>query len=173
MQALNLSLVLIGNSLQRVATGASGVLVGLYLAQLANSGFGIGAGLVGVLGAVSFGAELVAATPMGVASDAVSPRALMTGGSLLGAAATQLFGMTGMVSIFFVSRALEGIGSAAVAPPLLAHLTDVTDHKPALRAKAMSYFELSLLTGLALGGLVAGKVWGWLGPHAFAAIALV
>lgn len=173
MQALNLSLVLIGNSLQRIATGASGVLVGLYLAQLANRGFGIGAGLVGVLGAVSFGAELVAATPMGIASDAAAPRALMTGGSLLGAAATQLFGMTGMVSVFSMSRALEGIGSAAVAPPLLAHLTDVTDHKPALRAKAMSYFELSLLAGLALGGLVAGKLWGWLGPHAFGAVALV
>lgn len=173
MQALKLPLVLIGNALQRIATGASAVLVGLYLAQLSNRGFAIGAGLVGLLGAVSFGAELVAAIPMGVASDATAPRVLMTGGSLLGAAATQLFGMTGMVSIFFMSRSLEGIGSAAVTPPLLAHLTDVTDHKPEWRAKAMSYFELSLLIGLALGGLVAGKLWGWLGPHAFAAVALV
>lgn len=173
MQALTLSLVLIGNSLQRIAAGASGVLVGLYLARLSNSGIGIGAGLVGLLGAVSFGAELVAATPMGIASDAAAPRALMTGGSLLGAAATQLFGMTGLISIFFLSRALEGIGSAAVTPPLLAHLTDVTDHRPALRTKVMSYFELSLLAGLALGGLLAGTLWRWLGPRAFGVIALV
>ncbi|HST78294.1 MAG TPA: MFS transporter [Verrucomicrobiae bacterium] len=173
MQALTLSLVLIGNSLQRIAAGASGVLVGLYLARLSNSGIGIGAGLVGLLGAVSFGAELVAATPMGIASDAAAPRALMTGGSLLGAAATQLFGMTGLISIFFLSRALEGIGSAAVTPPLLAHLTDVTDRRPALRTKVMSYFELSLLAGLALGGLLAGTLWRWLGPRAFGVIALV
>jgi MFS family permease len=173
MEALRLTLVLLGNSLQRIAAGASGVLVGLYLAQLANRGSAIGAGLVGILGAVSFGAELIAATPMGIASDAIAPRGLMTGGSLLGAGATQLFGMTGLVSIFFVSRGLEGVGAAAVAPPLLAHLTDVTDQNPALRAKVMSYFELSLLAGLALGGLLAGQLWRWQGTHAFGAVALV
>lgn len=110
---------------------------------------------------------------MGIASDAIAPRGLMTGGSLLGAGATQLFGLTGLVSIFFVSRGLEGIGAAAVAPPLLAHLTDVTDHDPGLRAKVMSYFELSLLAGLALGGLLAGQLWRWLGARAFGAVALV
>src|SRR5215472_9405372 len=113
MDALNLSLVLIGNSLQRIAAGASGVLAGLYLAELANRGSAVGAGLVGVLGTVSF------------------------------------------------------------AAPLLAHLTDVSDHKPSLRAKAMSYFELSLLAGLALGGLLAGQLWGKLGTRAFGEIALV
>jgi MFS family permease len=110
---------------------------------------------------------------MGIASDAIAPRGLMTVGSLLGAGATQLFGMTGLVSIFFISRGLEGIGAAAVAPPLLAHLTDVTDNNPPLRAKVMSYFELSLLAGLALGGLVAGQMWRWLGTRAFGAVALV
>jgi len=172
-QALNLSLVLVGNSLQRIAAGASGVLVGLYLAQLANRGSAVGAGQVGILGAVSFAAELLASTPMGVASDAIAPRGLMTAGSLLGAGATQLFGMTGLVSIFFISRGLEGTGAAAVAPPLLAHLTDVTDHNASLRAKVMSYFELSLLAGLALGGLVAGQLWRGLGTRAFGAVALV
>jgi hypothetical protein len=113
MQALNLILVMIGNSLQRIAAGASGVLVGLYLAQIANCGSGIGAGLVGILGAVSFGAELVPAAPMGIASDAIAPRGLMTGASLLGAGATQLFGLTGLVSIFFVSRGWK----ASALPP--------------------------------------------------------
>jgi MFS family permease len=171
---LRLILVILGNSLQRIAAGASGVLVGLYLAQLANRGSSaVGAGLVGILGAVSFGAELFAATPMGVASDAIAPRGLMTAGSLLGAGATQLFGMTGLSSIFFVSRGLEGTGAAAVAPPLLAHLTDVTDHNPSLRAKVMSYFELSLLVGLALGGPIAAQLWHRLHERAFGAVALV
>lgn len=173
MHAPSLTLLLVGNSLQRIAAAASGVLVGLYLAQIANRGSAIGAGLVGILGAVSFGSELIAAMPMGITSDAIAPRALMAGGSLLGAGATQLFGMTGLVSIFFVSRGLEGVGAAAVAPPLLAHLTDVTDHKPALRGKVMSYFELSLLGGVALGGILAGHLWRWLGPRAFGAVALV
>jgi MFS family permease len=110
---------------------------------------------------------------MGVASDAVAPRALMTTGSLLGAAATQLFGMSGLVTIFFLSRSLEGLGASAVAPPLLAHLTDVTENNAGLRAKVMSYFELSLLAGLALGGVLGGQLWRLLGTRAFAATALV
>lgn len=171
--SLSLALAIFGNALQRIAAGGSGVLVGLYLAKLANEGAKISVAVVGTLSAVSFVAELLAAAPMGIASDAVAPRALMTTGSLLGALATQLFGMTGLVSIFFLSRALEGVGAAAVAPPLLAHLTDVTDHKPSLRAKAMSYFEVSLLAGLALGGLVGAQLWSRLGTHAFAAVAVV
>jgi MFS family permease len=164
---------MVGNGLQRVAGGASGVLVGLYLADLANHGAKIGVPLVGTLSAVSFGAELAGALPLGVAADAVSPRILMTAGSLLGAAATQLFGVSGRVSVFYLSRALEGLGAAAVAPPLLAHLTDVTDHQPRLRAKATSYFELSLLGGLALGGLLGGQLWRLLATGGFAVLAAV
>jgi len=170
---VRLIFALLGNALQRIAAGASAVLIGLYLAHLANHGSPISAALVGTLGAISFGAELVGAVPMGIASDAVAPHALMTAGSLLGAAATQLFGMSGLVAIFFLSRSLEGLGAAAVAPPLLAHLTDVTEHNAPLRAKVMSYFELSLLAGLALGGLLGGQLWHWLGSRAFAAVALV
>jgi len=169
----HLTLVMFGNALQRIAIGTSGVLVGLYLADLANHGAAVSAALVGTLGAISFGAELIGAVPMGIASDAVAPRALMTAGSLLGAVATQLFGMSGLVSIFFLSRSLEGLGASAVAPSLLAHLTDVTEHSAGLRAKVMSYFEVSLLAGLALGGVVGGQLWRLFGTQAFAASALV
>jgi MFS family permease len=129
--------------------------------------------MAGTLGAMAFGAELIGAIPMGVLSDALAPRGLMTVGALLAAAATQLFGMTGSVGIFFVSRSVEGLGAAATAPSLLAHLTDVTDGKPSLRARVMSYFELSLLAGLALGGLFAGQMWRWVGRSSFAAVAIM
>jgi hypothetical protein len=99
-----LPLVILANALLRIAGGASGILVGLYLSDLANRGRSVDAGLVGILGAVSFGAELLTSVPMGMLSDAVAPRALMTTGALLGAAATQLFGLTGRAGIFFLSR---------------------------------------------------------------------
>jgi len=172
-RTLRLTLVIFGNALQRIAAGTSGVLVGLYLADLANHRLPIGAALVGTLGAVSFATELIGAVPMGIASDVIAPRALMTLGSLVGAAATQLFGMSGSVGIFFASRSLEGFGASAVAPPLLAHLTDATEQNAGLRAKAMSYFEVSLLGGLALGGVLGGQLWRLLGTRAFAATALV
>src|SRR5262245_34242309 len=87
-------LVIASNGLLRVAGGASSVLVGVYIADLASRGFNMGAGLVGTLAAISFGAELAGAVPLGVLSDAVSARALMTGGALLAALATLLFGIT-------------------------------------------------------------------------------
>lgn len=168
-----LPVVLLANALMRIAGGASGILVGLYLADLANHGARVDAALVGTLGAVSFGAELLGSVPMGLLSDATAPRALMTGGALLGAAATQLFGMSGWVEVFFLSRAAEGLGVAAGVPPLLAHLTDVTDGDPALRSRVMSYFELSLLAGLALGGLLGSQLWSVLHTSAFAAVASI
>src|SRR5260370_22199566 len=138
-----LSIVILGNAFMRIASGASGVLVGLYLADLANRGFHVNAALVGTLGAVSFGSELIAGVPMGLASDAIAPRRLMTGGALLGAIATQLFGMSSRPSIFFLSRTVEGLSAAAVTPSLLSHLTDVTDGNHSLRARLIRYFDLS------------------------------
>src|SRR5258708_23930926 len=108
-----LPFVILGNALMRIASGASGILVGLYLSDAANRGANIDVTLVGVLGAVSFGAELIGSVPMGLLSDAVAPRGLMTAGALLGAAATQLFGLSGRSTIFFLSRALVGTGGAA------------------------------------------------------------
>jgi MFS family permease len=168
-----LFLVIAGNAVMRISSGASGILVGLYLANLANHGSSVNAALVGTLGAVSFGAELVGALPMGIASDAVAPRGLMTGGTILGAFATQLFGITARPGIFFLSRGIEGMGAAATTPSLLAHLTDETDGNHALRARVMSYFELSLLAGLALGGLTAAQLWRSFGGHAFTAVAVL
>jgi hypothetical protein len=51
--------VIASNGIVRVAGGASSVLVGVYIADLANRGWDIGAGLVGTLAAISFGAELL------------------------------------------------------------------------------------------------------------------
>jgi MFS family permease len=168
-----LLLVIVGNALMRTSSGASGVLVGLYLANLANRGSNVNAALVGTLGAASFGAELIGALPMGLASDALAPRALMIGGAVLGALATQLFGLTSRQGIFFLSRGAEGLSAAATTPSLLAHLTDASDRNHALRARVMSYFELSLLAGLALGGLVGAQLWRFLDARAFSAVAVL
>ncbi len=170
---IRLALVVLGNAFVRIASGASGILVGLYLADLANRGFGINAALVGTLGAVSFTSELILSIPTGIASDAVAPRALMTGGALLGAMATQLFGLSSQLSVFFLSRGVEGAGAAAVTPSLLSHLTDVTSGDHSLRARVMSYFELSLLGGLGLGGLTGAQLWHFLSVRAFSAVAVI
>src|SRR6516225_9939125 len=78
-----LSLVIASNGALRVAGGAGTVLVGIYLADLANRGVNLGAALVGTLAAISYGVELLGAVPLGMLSDAVSARTLMTGGASL------------------------------------------------------------------------------------------
>jgi MFS family permease len=171
--ASRLPLVIVSNGVLRVAGGASSVLVGVYVADLASRGFSMGAGLVGTLAAMSYGAELIGAIPLGLMSDAVSARTLMTSGAVLAALATFLFGVTHEASVFVMSRALEGFAAAAGVPALLAHLTDATAGDHALRARAMSYFELSLLAGLALGGIVGAQLWSLLGTGAFTAVCVV
>jgi MFS family permease len=103
----------------------------------------------------------------------VSVRVIMTLGALLAAAATLLFRITHDAHIFVLSRILEGLAAAATVPPLLAYLTDATADDATLRARAMSYFELSLLAGLALGGLVASRFWIEFGADSFIALSLL
>jgi MFS family permease len=164
--------VILAHALLRIASGTSGILIGLYLASLNNHGAHLSVGLVGTLSAVSFTAELFASIPMGVASDSLQPRWLITGGAIVGAIAAFL-AASGSTSTFFLSRLLEGIGVAAIVPALLAYLTDATEGRPALRVRVMSYFELTLLAGLALGGIVAGQLFRILNSGAFSVVAVV
>jgi len=168
-----LLLVIASNGLLRVTGGASSVLVALYIAELANGGRPFGAGLVSTLAADLFGAELLGAVPLGMLVDAVPTRTLMTSGASLAGAATWLLGQTQGVSVFVLSRTLEGLAAAAVVPALLAHLTDATAAQPRSRARAMSYFGLSLLAGLALGGLLGTQLWTRYHLGAFTALAVI
>ena len=168
-----ISQVLLAHGALRIAGGANGILIGLYLAQLRNAGGKQDAWTVGVLSAVSFAAELLASIPMGLASDALSPRWLMTVGAAVGAVAALLFGLTHSTWVFFASRTLEGLSAAAVVPALLAYLTVETEDNPTLRVKAMSFFELTLLAGLGVGGLVASQLFRALGGGSFFAVGAI
>lgn len=161
------------NGLLRIAGSASGTLVGLYLVSLQVRRMGsAGAGTAGTLGAVAYAAELIFSIPLGMLADAWKPRWVMVAGALLGAAAVQLFGVTHDSAIFYLSRVLEGISVAAVTPPLLAWLAHRTEGNLRGRARAMSFFELSLLAGLALGGVAATQLWSHFHDLAFSLVAV-
>ncbi len=160
------------NGLLRVAGSASGTLVGLYLVSLQASRIGsAGAGTAGTLGAAAYAAELLFSIPLGVLADAWKPRWVMVAGALLGAVAAQLFGLTHNSAILYLSRVLEGVSVAAITPPLLAWLADRTQGDLRARARAMSFFELSLLAGLALGGVAATQLWSHFHSTAFSLVA--
>ena len=81
-----LAIAIFAHAILRIASSASGVLIGIYLADLSGHGLKIDTSLLGALGAVSFAAELVFSIPFGMASDAISPRWLMVTGAAIGRA---------------------------------------------------------------------------------------
>jgi MFS family permease len=168
-----LTVVIIANGLLRVANSGGGALVGFYLAYLALHGHAVNAVTVGALGFTVYIAELVGALPAGALTDHISPRWILPTAALIASFATLLFGLTGLVDIFFLSRALEGLSAAATSPPLLAHLSIETERAPQIRGRVMSYFELSMLSGLAMGGITGGVLWEALQTIAFSTLALV
>src|SRR5258708_19580219 len=127
-----LALVIVANAMLRIAGGASGVLVGIYLADLANQGFAIDAALVGLLSSMSFGAELAGAIPMGVIADAVAPRTLMSAGALVATFAIALFGLTRDVRVFFVTPLRTSPATLTPHPfkPLPPHYSTPTARPP-------------------------------------------
>lgn len=164
---------LAANGLLRISGSASGTLVGLYLVALHAGHINApGVGMAGALGAVAFAAELLFSIPLGMLADAGKPRRVMVAGALLGAVAVQLFGLTQNSTIFFLSRLLEGISVAAITPPLLAWLASRTQDDLRARVRAMSFFELSLFAGFALGGVAATQLWSHFHSMAFSFLAI-
>ena len=166
--------VLSANTLLRIAMTASGAnaIIGFYLADLARSGHAIDAGVVGTMEAALNITAFLFAIPFGILIDRYSPRTVLIVGAFLGALATQLFALTGVIFIFFISRALEGAGSAASQPGILAHLTSSTQEARHLRGKVMSWFELTLFLGIAIGNLLSGFLWNQFNTGAFAMLAI-
>ncbi|MGB1251599.1 MAG: MFS transporter, partial [Candidatus Promineifilaceae bacterium] len=147
-------------------------IIGFYLADLARNGHPIDSSVVGNMEASLNIAAFLCAIPFGILIDRYSPRVVLIIGALLGALATQLFALTGLIMIFFVSRALEGAGSAATQPGILAHLTDTTQSFRDLRGKVMSWFELTLFLGIAAGNLLSGVLWDRYGTGSFALLSI-
>lgn len=170
--ATKLYAVLAANTLLRSAVTASGsnALIGFYLADLALVDDSVSSALVGNLNATHDAIALLFAIPFGMMIDRFSPRIVLVLGSLSGAIATQLFGLTGLIGIFFVSRSLEGLGTSATTPGILAYLTDATVPVPEKRGQVMSWFEITLFLGLAVGNLISGPLWERLGTTAFSLI---
>lgn len=169
----HLGVAVLAHGLLRIATSADGTLVGLYLAVLARSHSGQSVGLAGLFGATAYVAEVIGSVPLGLAADVMPIRVLMATGAGATAIAIGALALTTSTPAWFLSRLALGVGLAAVTPPLLASLASSTQRLPSGRARLMGLFELSMLAGLALGGVVGSQLWVRLGEFAFAILAIV
>lgn len=162
--------ILFANSLLRVATTASSTsgLISFYLVALANRGYSMDENVIGILNVGFEMTALLWAIPAGVLIDRFSPRLVLVVGTIIGGVATQLFGLTTLLSMFMLSRILEGISSASTTPSTLAELTGLTESHPEDRGRVMSWFEISIFAGVALGILISGQLWDSYFENSFA-----
>jgi MFS family permease len=151
----------------RTGVTAGLVVIGAYLADLANHGEAIDALAVGAVTVLAALAELVFAPISGAVSDRYGRKwflfagpALAVGGSLLPPLELlrQTLPPVGLViTLLAAMRLLEGIGGAISAPATLSFLAETTDGRPYLRGRQMSLYELASAGGVGVGAF-AGAV---------------
>ncbi len=163
------------NGVIRIAAAASGQLFAFLLAERMAARVGLGAVVVGALGAAFFVTELLGAPFAGRLADRHGQCRILRYGPLFGvvsslvAVAATLGGGHGpmLVGILLVARLNEGASAACAVPTTLVLIARATEGDAARRLRVMGLFEITSLTGMILGYVVAGVGWDALGAAAF------
>lgn len=166
----SLAASIVGTLILRCASGAMGLMVGLYLSHINDFVQPVSASLYGTLAASFFATELLASPIFGAQSDRLGRKPFMVLGALFGAAALQITAMTTYIPLLLVTRLLEGLSSATAVPATLSYISAGSSASPTLRGQVVSLFEIATIAGLAVGGLVGGRFWDWWGPAGFTAV---
>jgi MFS family permease len=101
----------------------------------------------------------------GVLGDLFGRKRLMVVGGLLIAAGQFITAASGSFPQLVIGQAVAGLGAAAIFPSSLALIVAATP-QPAVRARALAYWSISLAFGAMIAPLISGFVaenahWGW------------
>ncbi len=119
--------------------------------------------LIGLIGTTMFAAFTFASFPIGALTDRFGPKPILISGLIVYGASIALFAMIQQTWLFFLARAIEGVGAAAVSVAVETMISHMSE--PNQRAKRMSYYALSVGLGWAAGpltGTVLYDVRPWL-----------
>src|SRR5438132_184188 len=58
---------------------------------------------------------------------------------------------------------LAGLSTGSSVPATLSYISEATVGRPSLRARVMGMFEITLVGGIAMGAVVGGYLWQFLG----------
>ena len=167
----------LGTFLQRANSGASTVVYGLLLAQLAvHNGHTITNLQVGLLPVTYYVTELTFAPLMGSLSDRWGRRPFLIFGPLLGFVQAGLLLFTPNINplpYLLSLQVVSGASSAMTTPAALSYLADYTMRISAHRMRIMSFYELVTSGGIAIGTVLGGFAWDHLERGAFAVFALI
>jgi MFS family permease len=105
--------------------------------------------VVGLVGTTMFAAFTLASFPTGRAIDRIGAKPILIAGLVIYGVSILLFAFIQDISLFFVARAIEGAGSAAVSVATETMISQMSS--PGERARRMSYYALSVGLGWAAG----------------------
>mgnify|MGYP000639125330 CR=1 FL=1 len=164
---------IIGSLVLRCAAGAMGLLVGIYLKHINDTLYPVSATVLGLFTFGFFLTELFGSPILGAWSDHWGRKRFIVIGPILGFLAVQITALTAVLPLLFLTRLLEGLSTASSVPATLSYLSAATTASPSMRSRVISLFEIATIAGMALGGVVGGKLWDRLGAHAFTGAGVV
>ncbi len=161
----SLASCLAGTFVLRAAAAAMGVMIQFYFEYIDKNVYPISNTEGGLIIAAFFAAELLGAPLFGAWSDRNGRKLFIILGPLFGALAVQITAMTTVVWILIITRLLEGLSTAANAPATLGYISEATSHSPSLRGRAIGFFEIATVGGMAAGLWLGGRLWSaWSEP---------
>ena len=164
----SIAAVLGGTFTLRFSTGLTGALLIYYLDALPSfGGPDVSAGVVGLMTATYFLAELVLSPIFGLLSDRFGSHRIMQVGPIFGAVAVVATVLTTDLWLLGGTRWLEGAAAGASIPSILGFLAMATSGDELLRGRTVARFEAATLAGLGAGIVAAGPLFELMGRTAF------
>src|SRR5215211_1574552 len=108
--------------------------------------------IIGLIGTTMFTTFTLASFPIGAATDRFGPKPILVGGLIVYGMAISMFALNLSTGLFFLARAIEGVGGAAISVSTETMISKLS--QPGERARRMSYYALSVGIGWAAGPLV-------------------
>jgi MFS family permease len=166
--------VIVGSLILRLASQTTGQMLQFYFDKIDSDYYHLSHTLTGFITASFFIAELFGSLVFGAMSDRYGRKLFIILGPVLGLVAVQLTSLTVVLWLLVVTRVLEGLSTASSVPATLGYISEATVGRPALRARVIGLFEITLVGGIALGASVAGYLWKFFDhPVSLAGIKLI
>jgi len=135
-----------------LGVGLVAPLIAIVLAEHGENSF-----VVGLIGTTMFATFTLSSFPIGAAADRIGPKPILVGGLIVYGASIALFAFNLTTGLFFMARAIEGIGAAAISVATETMINKLS--KPTERAQRMSYYALSVGIGWAAGPLAGALLF--------------
>lgn len=135
-----------------LGVGLVAPLIASVLAEHGENSF-----VVGLIGTTMFATFTLSSFPVGAATDRIGPKPILVGGLILYGSSIALFSLKLTTGLFFMARAIEGVGAAAISVATETMISKLS--KPNERARRMSYYALSVGIGWAAGPLAGALLF--------------